>query len=462
LHQLPVVSLPERAIAPKQDVTIRPFFGGNTMSWIDKKAQASKLVAEVKALNAEGIDSGEKAAEAHKKMAEVQSLMTEVKAERLEEDKQKLTDLLDRYDTKAVDAPAPHASAGVPIATKTVDLGRRNPAEDTLTVSTKAMQLMQLEGKAMSEGVPGDGGYLVPPEYMQHMFAAVRGQGNALRKYGWLAIHPVSSNQILFPRSAGTTTFGLVAELAPKPVSQTTVTQVPVSIYTGAGMTKVSNQLIADSSPTVVDTVTRSLGRSAGSLEEQLIISGTGTGQPRGILATTGVNPITQTATTAQGTIDAVIDAIAAIQQTYFASPTGILMAPRRLATLQKGKTTDTGYLFNPAGQFSAPAGNFIGGGVTSDSSVMTMPSLMGFPIGTSSNMPTNLGTGTNEDRIIVADWGEAHFFQRSTLELRVSDTAGDAFETNVTVFRLEERFGFTAEHYPQAFAVIGGAGLAV
>ena len=34
-------------------------------------------------------------------------------------------------------------------------------------------------------------------------------------------------------------------------------------------------------------------------------------------------------------------------------------------------------------------------------------------------------------------------------------------FTTNQTVFRAEERVGFTAGRYPKAFSVIGGAGLA-
>lgn len=430
-------------------------------SWIEKQARAKSLVDDVKKMNAEGIDSGEKASTAHSKMAEVQTLMTEVKAEKLEEQKSQLVDLLSRYETTEPEAPRPSTPVGLPVSTQAADT-QTNTYGDRLVMSAKAMGQLQLEGKALGEATQGAGGYLVPPSYLQNMFAETRRQGNSLRRYGWLASHPVTSNQVLLPKGSGTATVGIVAEGAVKPSADQTFTQVAVNIFVFAGISKISNQLLQDSSPTAVDLVTRELGTLLGNLEEQKIISGSGTGEPRGILNTTGVNAVTVTATTAQDTIDAILDAIVAIQTTYFASPTGVLMHPRRLAKLSKGKTTDTGYLFNPAGSFHAPSTLYSGSGVTSQSTgtTMTMPTLLGLPVGVSTNIPTNGGAGTNQDSVIVGDWNEAHWFSRQDQTLDVSDSAGTAFETNSTWFRLEERAGFSAERYPQAFAVVSGAGL--
>jgi HK97 family phage major capsid protein len=73
--------------------------------------------------------------------------------------------------------------------------------------------------------------------------------------------------------------------------------------------------------------------------------------------------------------------------------------------------------------------------------------------------MPTNLGTGTNESRVIVGDFREALILDRQGIT--VDESQHVYFTTNQTVFRSEERVGFTAARTPLAFNVVGGAGLA-
>ncbi len=77
----------------------------------------------------------------------------------------------------------------------------------------------------------------------------------------------------------------------------------------------------------------------------------------------------------------------------------------------------------------------------------------------TSNRMPTNLGGGTNESRIIVADFKEALILDRQGIT--VDESAHVYFTSNQTVFRAEQRVGFTAARTPLAFDVIGGAGMA-
>jgi HK97 family phage major capsid protein len=76
-----------------------------------------------------------------------------------------------------------------------------------------------------------------------------------------------------------------------------------------------------------------------------------------------------------------------------------------------------------------------------------------------SNRIPTNLGTGTNESRIIIGDFREALVLDRQGIT--IDESPHVYFTTNQTVFRAESRVGFTAARAPKAFAVIGGAGLA-
>lgn len=431
-----------------------------TAGWIEKQAEARKLLAEVKALNTEGIDTGEKATEAHTKMAEVQRLMGEVKAEKLAEEKAKLVELLEQYEKADPTDPSAGLSNGLIVGT-TKGKGDHDHNGSRLILSTKAAG--SLDMKALSSADGATGGFLVPPAYMQSLFAEQRYQGNALRRFGWLSEHPVTSNQVIIPVGLGGATVGVVAENTPKPSSDESFDQVTVNIFTIAGIERVSNQMLQDSSPTVVDLVTRALGAKLGIAEEQMWISGTGTGESRGILNTVGVptTVVPASPTNAQSQIDAILDAIVSVQTLYYGAPTGILMHPRRLAVLQKAKDDNFNYIFNPAGATRAPGGlgSSNPGATNSAGVVAAMPTLFGLPVGISTNVPTNLSDGAatpslDNDPVIVGAWHEAHVYQRQDVTLDVSDVAGDAFEKNQTHYRLEERVGFSAERYPQAFAV--------
>jgi HK97 family phage major capsid protein len=72
--------------------------------------------------------------------------------------------------------------------------------------------------------------------------------------------------------------------------------------------------------------------------------------------------------------------------------------------------------------------------------------------------MPTNLGGGTNESRVVVGDFAEALILDRQGIT--VDESAHFLFTQNATIFRAEERVGFTAARTPLAFSVIGGTGM--
>jgi HK97 family phage major capsid protein len=320
--------------------------------------------------------------------------------------------------------------------------------------------------KAMVEGTLNAGGYLVVPQYLQDLFAAVRGQGNVLRRYGWLNIHPTTSNTVYIPRGTGATTVGWTAELASKSTADLGFAQLQINIYTLAGLGYASLQLLADGDPSVADLTLNDLALRLANAEELAILNGSGSGQPRGIIQTSGINDKTTAiaaSPTGQTYIDAIIDGILAIQTNYYGPPTGILMHPRRLSFLQKAKDANNNYLFNAPNTYRAPGDFSSGIGVTSQTqgTVAALPDLFGLPIAVSTNIPTNLtySSGTNEDAVIIGAWNEAHWFQRQDVTVDSTTEGAGTFETNQIAYRLEERAGFTAGRFPSAFTVISGAG---
>ena len=306
------------------------------------------------------------------------------------------------------------------------------------------------EGKAMTEGTQAQGGYLVQPSVERRIVQA-RELDNVLRAL--CSKINVNTNAVQFDSISLTTSAGWVAELATKPESTSlALASVTASVFTAAGLATISNQLLADANPAVDGLVTADLAKRLTALEETAFISGSGTNQPLGILNTPGIGATTLTPTTisaAGGLLDAVLDAILNVQ-TNHGQPTAILMHPRTWTRIIKDRNAQGVYTIDAQptqtnNDFSRPRP---AGGT-----------LFGVRVVLSNRIPTNLGAGTNESRIIVGDYTEALILDRQGIT--VDESPHVYFTSNQTVFRAEMRVGFTAARTPAAFNVIGGAGLA-
>ena len=78
----------------------------------------------------------------------------------------------------------------------------------------------------------------------------------------------------------------------------------------------------------------------------------------------------------------------------------------------------------------------------------------------TDGNMPTNLGSGTDEDRIIAVRRADQLLWEQgngSPALLRMEQTAGGNLTVKMVVYAYS---AFTAGRYPTAVSVLGGTGL--
>ena len=319
-------------------------------------------------------------------------------------------------------------------------------ARDRLTTGFEGLNE---EGKAMTEGTPGQGGYLVRPQVERQIVETLE-QDNILR--GLCSKLNINTNSIQLDQLTLSTVAGWVAELAQKPeTTGMTLATVTASVFTAAGLATISNQLLADSDPAVDQLVTTDLAKRLTALEETAFINGSGTGQPLGILNTPGIGATPLTLTTAAALVDAILDAISAVESDHGA-PSAILMHPRTWTFIIKAKDTNGAWLLGGPQDVRAP--------VTDARTGFRGPtkSLWGYPVLTSNRIPTNLGGGT-ESRVIVGDFREALILDRQGIT--VDESAHVHFTTNQTVFRAEKRVGFTAARTPLAFNVVGGAGMA-
>lgn len=309
--------------------------------------------------------------------------------------------------------------------------------------------------KALGEG-SGSAGFLVPPVYWQQGIAEFRLAAAKVRQL-CTVVPGIMTNLVYMPRETGIASVGWTAENATKVSTDQTFGQIAVNIFTLAGISKVSRQLLEDSSPAVDMIVRKDLGRLLGQAEDIAFLAGTGSGMPTGILNTSNV---LGGDLGSQSVADALAAAITAIQANYFGDPEAILIHPIHLNLLRTAKDTVGRYIFEPT--FFAGAsphnrafqdnGGQLGGGYSN------MPS-QGGPQGTVWGLPVyadaNLDTTAGEGNVIVGAFSECYVLERTGVTLDVSSEAGTSFEQNQTWFRGEERLGFTAARQPSALYVI-------
>lgn len=313
----------------------------------------------------------------------------------------------------------------------------------------KASGLSEANVKAMVEGTDASGGYLVPNQRLNQVV-----EDRSVQDARLLNIFPklqVSSDTIEIATVTSGMTAGWVAELATKPSADLTFGQITASVFTAAGLGIVSNQLLRDSRAngrSVDDYMLRDLRKKLNRLFELAILNGSGTGQPRGILQTAGVQSSATDANLAiaawgvDAFLDAVITAIMDLETAGF-NATHLIMHPRRWQRIAKFRDATTKEVIVNGAR---PNGG------------LPDRSLYGVPVILTNQVPTNLGAGTNEDRIIALDASEQLVMENQGITVDESEHV--FFTSNQTVFRMEERVGFTAGRYPQSIAVISGAGL--
>ena len=180
--------------------------------------------------------------------------------------------------------------------------------------------------------------------------------------------------------------------------------------------------------------------------------------------ATSLTNTITQvvTYTDASPTVaelyPKIVDCIQRIQTTFFAGPNFILMHPRRLAFILAAVDGQSRPLAVPVPNFNGqPAFASGNGAPVYGNSGYTM---LGLPVITDANVTTTNGVGTDEDVIIVGNTQESHLFEQGggdPMMLRFEQPKSAELDITMIVYGYS---AYTANRYPNAFALVGGTGL--
>lgn len=303
----------------------------------------------------------------------------------------------------------------------------------------------------------GAGGYFVPPAWLVSSYIELARAGRAYANVVTSQPLPGGTDSINIPKvSTGTATAIQTADN--QPVSETDLadTYVSAGVKTIAGQQDVAIQLLDQSPVNFDEIVFRDLiADYATKLDLQVISGSNGSGQVKGVRSASGITTITATSGSDNVSLlySKIADGVQRVHTSRYLAPSVIVMHPRRWAFFLAAVDSNKRPLVVPSG----PGQNAIAthAGVLSEQVVGQMH---GLPVVTDPNMPTTLGTGTNEDVIHVLRAEDLLLFESGIRTRVLPDVGSGTLTVRLQVYGY---IAFTAERFPQSVVEIGGTALA-
>jgi HK97 family phage major capsid protein len=271
--------------------------------------------------------------------------------------------------------------------------------------------------KDLSEGVDADGGYLVPTEFYKQLTEKKYHFAN-VRRYA--TVIPMNSDKMDLPVEANTVSVNWTTELATITQSDPTFSIITLAANMLAGISRQSRQLLADAAlnEAIQDYVVRIFGRALALAEDTAFIVGSGTGQPKGVRTYTISQSVAQAGASL---VDSDIVNLEYTLPIQYRKEAVFIMHDTRRKLISNLRSTD-GKKLHP------------------EIDDKDNPTLNGYPVVISNDLPTNLGGGTNESEIFFGDLGYYYIGDRQQMFAEVSTQEGTSFEKHRAAIKVGER----------------------
>lgn len=205
---------------------------------------------------------------------------------------------------------------------------------------------------ALKEGTDPDGGYLVPDEFEKQLIQKLH-ENNILRSISHV-IH-INSGEHKIPLVATEGTAAWLEEEATYTESNTQFSQVSLSAYKLGTLIKVSEELLNDSAFNLMGYLSEEFGRRLGDAEEKSFLTGTGSGQPTGVLNDATGATLGSTAKSATDiNFDDLIDLFYSLRAPYRKNAV-FIMNDDTIKAVRKLKDKNDQYIWQPSVQAGQP-----------------------------------------------------------------------------------------------------------
>ncbi|MFE7559662.1 phage major capsid protein [Kitasatospora sp. NPDC057500] len=303
----------------------------------------------------------------------------------------------------------------------------------------------------------GQGGYFVPPLWMVDQYIDLPRFGRTIANSVRNMPLPSGTDSISLPKIAtGTATGVQTADGAAVTSQDLTDTSVTAPVRTVAGQQDVAMQLL-DQSPIAFDEVMFAdlIADYNQKIDVQVIAGSGAAGQARGILNTPGINSVTYT------------DATPTLPEMWpvFAQAASQVAKNRKLPALATFMTPSLWYWIvsqldtagRPLVQVEPGTGFNIAALQTGAVAEGPAGRIVSLPTLLDGNIPSNLGAGTNESRIITARTSDLYLWEGSMRTRVLQEVLSGTLQVR---FQVWNYFAFMADRRPESVSVISGTGV--
>lgn len=278
--------------------------------------------------------------------------------------------------------------------------------------------------KDLGEATDG-GGYLTPLEFSSYLIELLY-KLPVIRPHA--TVYPMKSDQMQIPVETATVSANWTAELATITQSDMNFGETVLAVNNLIGISRMSRQLLLDSAvnQNLVDLVMERFAKSIGRLEDTAFMTGSGSGQPKGIRQYTFTHTLAQAGAHLTG--DDLINLYHKLPYQYREQGNPVwLVNDATLAVIRQLKDSNGRYIYEQGwGQ------SLVGEGTT--------PTLLGKPVLVQNDIPTNLGGGSNASEIYFGDLSYYVIGDRETVFSEVSTQEGTSFAQHRAAVKVGER----------------------
>ena len=312
-----------------------------------------------------------------------------------------------------------------------------------------ARHRVEREARDLSSSADTGGADFVPPIYLEDLYVPVQRQARAVVNTIPTLPLPDAGMTISMPKLDTGVSVAASADNGTVSETDATTSTVTASVRLFAGQQDISVALFERTNMDAI--IMADLMSAYDAALETAVINGTsGANSHVGLLQVSSINTVTYTdgSPTAAETVPKIYDAIQQVEVGTSGryKATHIAMHPRRAAFLAARTSTSTP-IFQQGGLMMANGEQDAG----------VVGTIAGLPVVVDANVPTTLGSGTDEDAILVVN-ANALRVMEGTPRFKVHESVGSA---TLTV-RLSY-YGYSAfmsGRYPEAICKITGTGL--
>ncbi len=278
--------------------------------------------------------------------------------------------------------------------------------------------------KDLSVGTDANGGYLAPTEFSGMLIEKLY-KLPVIRPFATKM--PMGSDKMEVPTEATTVSVNWTTELATITQSDPTFSEIILSVNELIGISRMSRQVLNDAAiqTSLTDWGMGRFADAIGRAEDTAFMTGSGSGQPKGIRQYTISQAAAQAGANLAG--DDVIE-------TFYTLP--IQYRQRAVWLIHDAVTKKIRKLKDSSGRYLW-SDSFEMGGLLQPGQ---FPTLLGRPVLIQNDIPTNLGGGTNESEIWFGDLSFYVIGDREQVFSEVSTQEGTSFEKHRAAVKVGER----------------------